>query len=500
MPVSDLKFLLIFALGLLLLIAAAEFFRKKAGIGPEATRKSVHILTGLLVAATPFVLQTLWPMVILGVVFAIVDFFAVRRHLFVGMHNTARETYGTVFYPLSFVLLAFLFWNNNQLIFITAMLIMAISDAVAAMVGAHAAKPIQLHPQLETKSLQGSLAMFLSTLLIVLLSLSWFAELNPFGVLGWGERLWLAGVTAVMATVCEAVSVKGSDNLTVPLGSALVMHYLLTHGPTDQVIFTSGMALAAAIALLSYRARFVDPGGAIGVFVMGTIVFGIGRWAFAAPILVFFVFSSLLSKMGKKRKKRVDGIFEKTGCRDIWQVIANGGLATALLLGWYLLGWNGFYLLFIGSLAAVNADTWATEIGVLSRQTPRSVVTFTPVSVGASGGVTLLGTLGALAGALVLAGTGYLFSPHSSPRILGATEFWLILTAGLLSSFVDSWLGATVQAQYRCAVCSKQTEKMHHCDRTTLFISGRTWINNDVVNGFAALAGILFVLFGIWLL
>ncbi|HNR68780.1 MAG TPA: DUF92 domain-containing protein [bacterium] len=500
MPASDWNYLALFAAGLIALIAAAEWLRKKVGIGPEGTRKAVHILTGVLVAATPFVLHSFWPIVILGSAFAAIDFFAVRHHLLSGLHNTSRLTYGTVFYPISFVVLALLLWNHNQLILITAMLIMAISDAVAAMVGGNAAKPIQLHPHLEKKSLQGSLAMFFTTLAIVLFSVSVFSELNPSGPLTWLSRFGLAVVVAIMATVCEAVSAKGSDNLTVPLGSALVMHYMLSHGAGDQLFFILGMLLAAAMALFSYRVRFVDASGAIGVYVMGTIVFGIGRWAFSIPILTFFILSSVLSKMGRRRKKRLAGTFEKSGVRDVWQVIANGGLAVVLLLAWYFLGWNGFYLLYVASLAAVTADTWATEIGVLSRQAPRSIVTLQPVPVGASGGVTLLGSLSALAGALILAAVGYAFSPHASPRVLGCKEFLLILTAGGLASFVDSLLGALVQAQYRCAICQKQTEKKVHCGHPTQMISGLTWVDNDRVNALSAVAGMIFVLLGLQLI
>ena len=66
-----------------------------------------------------------------------------------------------------------------------------------------------------------------------------------------------------------------------------------------------------------------------------------------------------------------------------------------------------------------------------------------------------------------------------------------VVLAGFIGSFVDSLLGATIQAQYKCNVCSKITEKVFHCGEVTDLIHGKVWINNDFVNFVCTTSGAL---------
>jgi uncharacterized protein (TIGR00297 family) len=490
---SDWIFFWVFLTGLMIIVGLSEWVRKSQKMAPEKSRKMVHVLVGLLVALTPFVFRSMWPMIILGSAFTLLDYLAIKYHLLKGMHHTERHSLGTVFYPISFVLLTILLWQSYKPILVISMLIMAVSDALAAVVGQRSPRPLNLHDHLEKKSLRGSMTMWGVTLVIVISTLSLFTMLQWHIQLSAVYIIWIAMVVAFMATACELVSVKGSDNLTVPLGSALVMHYMLTNPEAEMIGFSVGMGLSLIAAMLSVRLRFLDLSGAIGAFILGVIVFGLGRWAFTIPMLTFFILSSLLSKFGQKNKHVVNLIFAKSGVRDIFQVLANGGLGGVFAIFWYLYPLELFYFLFIASLAAVTADTWATEIGVLSRRSPRSILDFKKVPKGASGGVTLVGTLGAATGAIVLVSSGYIASPHNSPRLIGLNELFLLIFSGFAASLVDSLLGATLQAQYRCLQCQKITEKEHHCnDKETVLIRGYRWLNNDMVNITAAFSGVLF--------
>jgi len=93
-----------------------------------------------------------------------------------------------------------------------------------------------------------------------------------------------------------------------------------------------GSAMALGTALISYRLKFLTAGGAAGAFVLGAIIFGLGGWKWAVPMLVFFISSSLLSKMGRTRKAHYDSIFEKGDTRDIGQTLANGAVAALIIL------------------------------------------------------------------------------------------------------------------------------------------------------------------------
>ncbi|MDZ7724835.1 MAG: DUF92 domain-containing protein [candidate division KSB1 bacterium] len=489
MTFSDWYYLLLFAAGIGVLIFISELLRKTTSWSIEGTRKIVHIAVGLFVASTPFLLNSMYPVLMLGIMFAVLDFIAVRRHWLNGMHSTRRPSYGTVFYPLSIVILTLWLWNSHPLIFINSILIMAVPDALAAMVGEHIARPREYYFGPEKKSVQGSFTMFLSTWVILLIG---FFFLSPLFGQHWSTQqiLWTAIITAFLATAGEMVSVRGSDNLTVPLISAFSLFYLIAEPLDQRIQFSIGMALALILALISFQLKFLTGGGSVSLLILGTLVFGIGGSTFAIPILAFFVLSSILSKTGKKRKDTLINIFEKSGCRDAGQVLANGGLAGLLVLVWYFTGEQDIYILYITSLAAVTADTWATEIGVLSKRLPRSILTFKQVPLGTSGGITFLGSLGALIGSALIGFIGFLVT---SELEFGLSALILVSFAGLIASFVDSLLGITVQSQYQCQVCAKITEKKQHCEVPSVFFKGWHWVNNDTVNLLCAVSGVLLV-------
>lgn len=248
-----------------------------------------------------------------------------------------------------------------------------------------------------------------------------------------------------------------------------------------QVVY--GFLLAILVAYLAYRVHSLNLSGAIAATTVGTIIFGLGGWQWAVLLLTFFITSSGLSRLFRKRKISFDEKFSKGHERDAGQVFGNGGLATffAALHAFYpesTLLWIGF----AASLAAVNADTWATELGVLNPTPPRMITNLTRrVEKGTSGGISLFGTLASLAGAAVIALPTVLFSPVGT---LPSYSFLLITASGLSGSLLDSFLGATVQAMYFCPKDQKETEKhpIHSCGTETVHIRGRQWLDNDWVN------------------
>jgi uncharacterized protein (TIGR00297 family) len=212
---------------------------------------------------------------------------------------------------------------------------------------------------------------------------------------------------------------------------------------------------------------------------MGTIIFGLGGWGWAFLLLAFFITSSALSRAFKNRKQDLNEKFSKGSERDAGQVLGNGGVATAFVLIHALypestIGWVGF----AASLAAVNADTWATELGVLNPTPPRRITDLRKrVEKGTSGGVSLFGTFASLMGSALIAFITALMTEHW-------LLFPLITASGLAGSLLDSLLGATIQAMYFCPTDQKETEKhpLHTCGTETIHIRGWKWLNNDWVN------------------
>ena len=276
-----------------------------------------------------------------------------------------------------------------------------------------------------------------------------------------------------------------------------------------------GLLLTGAVAFIAWRRAALTAGGAAGAVLVGTAIFGFGGLAWGLLLIAFFVLSTLLSHYREAQKERLAAEkFEKGAVRDLGQVLANGGAGALIAAAAYLLYPEPVMLAaFVGAMATVNADTWATEIGVLSRETPRLITSLQPVEPGSSGGVTGLGTLATAAGGLAIGVAALIFLALDAP--LGAVSLnalahpggdalgWLLpiaLVGGLAGSLFDSLLGATVQAIYTCPVCHKETEKrLHTCGTPTERLRGWAWLNNDLVNFSASLVGAL-VSAGMWLL
>ena len=254
-----------------------------------------------------------------------------------------------------------------------------------------------------------------------------------------------------------------------------------------------GFLLAALVSFLAWKAQALSFSGAVAAGVLGTIIFGLGGLAWAILLLTFFISSSLLSKAFPSRKANIAEKFSKGARRDAGQVLANGGVAGVIVLLHAIFpGAYWIWAAFAASLAAVNADTWGTELGVLSPTTPRLITTLKPVVRGTSGGISLVGTIASLGGAMFIAlpaalmwGGEFDISPDTD-RVL---HFGLVALSGFLGSLIDSVLGATVQCIYHCAVCDKETERHpeHICGSRTTRLRGWRWLNNDWVNTFCAL-------------
>jgi uncharacterized protein (TIGR00297 family) len=266
-----------------------------------------------------------------------------------------------------------------------------------------------------------------------------------------------------------------------------------------------GVVLSAGIGALAYRRGSLSRSGVAGAIGIGTCIFGLGGWVWGVLLVAFFVSSSLLGHVGGAAKSAVAAAYAKGGRRDLWQVLANGGLSALLAVAVWLwpvpLLWGGY----VGAIAAVTADTWATELGVLARRPPRLITTWRRAPPGTSGAVSLLGTAAAVSGAIAIgvlalaltaldaALTGAGSASFGRGGVLGVASLPLCAAAGgLAGAAVDSVLGATVQGMYRSARRGRVTERRADPDGTPNEpVSGWRWVTNDVVNLVSSAAGAL---------
>jgi len=173
--------------------------------------------------------------------------------------------------------------------------------------------------------------------------------------------------------------------------------------PVNPLIYVPvGLVLSAAIGLLAYRRGSLSRSGVLGAVLTGTLHFGFGGLTWGLTLIAFFISSTLLGKFRAHEKESIARQYAKGGQRDFGQTLANGGAGAALAVAFALHPTTWLFAAFVGATATVNADTWATELGPLSRCSPRLLTTGRVVPPGTSGGVTMLGTAAALAGAMLI--------------------------------------------------------------------------------------------------
>lgn len=252
----------------------------------------------------------------------------------------------------------------------------------------------------------------------------------------------------------------------------------------------AGFLLSAAIAALAYWRGSLSGSGAIGALIVGTLTFGLGGWQWGVLLALFFVSSTLLSHYKEEEKKTAAEKFSKGHRRDAGQVIANGGLGAGIALVHAFvpgrLAPSAFwFIMFLGVMATVTADTWATELGTLSKKPPRLIISGRVVPVGTSGGISPFGTFVSFLGGLVIG---------LAAGLMYRESFWVLVSAGavggLAGSLIDSLLGATIQRIYYSDTRQKETEKRFEDDGTpNRPIRGWAWMNNDMVNLFSSIIG-----------
>ena len=201
---------------------------------------------------------------------------------------------------------------------------------------------------------------------------------------------------------------------------------------------------------------------------MAIVIIMLGSDIHLISLAIFFVFSSVISKT----IKNTSFYRSKGSKRDIIQVYANGGVALFICIIDFL-NPNPFNIyLFLSSVAAAMSDTWATEFGKMSKYKPISIISFRPMEHGLSGGLTRIGTLGSLLGSCIIGFSAWCLIPIESIIIYG------IIFSGFIAAIVDSLIGAIFQAKYE----TRTGEIIEEHQKGSTLISGKNWINNDIVN------------------
>ncbi|MDX1739907.1 MAG: DUF92 domain-containing protein [Rhodothermales bacterium] len=475
---TDGPLITIAAIGfVVVLIAAAEISVRLKAVEAEASRSFVHIIMGVAAALLPIWFPSPNPFYPVAAVALIVTAVDGSRGMLHSIHGVERKTSGTAAFAASFIVAAALCWSiapERSFIFSSAMLVLALADPLAADVGARNRRSAADG----RKTFRGSIAFLVATTVIVSGVLAVTGE--------WADRslnmIVLAAVCcSLAAAAAEHVVDRGYDNLAIVVAVCTTLHLSLLPSSTALVL-ASALVVAPVFALLAFRARLLDIRGSAVAGMLAATILLLWDWRWIVPGLLFFTTASALSRIGRGRKATYESRLQKGSVRDPAQVIANGGVPWLMLLGVAFLPADLWFWGYAGAFGAATADTWSTEVGMLSPSDPRSIRTGRRVPPGTSGAVTVTGMVAALVGAAVIAVAAAPFAAATGYDVVAAMV--VLSVAGLGGSLVDTFLGASVQALY------VDSEGYHtEVENGNRLVRGWRWLNNDGVNAAAGLAG-----------
>ncbi|MGM0641133.1 MAG: DUF92 domain-containing protein [Thermotogota bacterium] len=259
-----------------------------------------------------------------------------------------------------------------------------------------------------------------------------------------------------------------------------------------------GLILGLMIAFVAYKKNALSKSGTVAATLLGISLYYFGGLYFFLIMISFFISSTLLTKYKKKKKIELEKIHDKTGRRDYTQVLANSLPAIIYALFFYYTRMNVFLLGFATTFSATNSDTWASELGVLSKNDPSCILTGKRVQKGMSGGITKFGTFASFLGALFLSFVfmiGYIIKFQNQIVIKDLIILSILtLIGGFLGSIIDSLLGASIQGIYKHRKTNELTEKRFDEDEENKLIRGFKFIDNNLVNLLSSLTASLLMM------
>lgn len=248
--------------------------------------------------------------------------------------------------------------------------------------------------------------------------------------------------------------------------------------------FILGFFLSFTIAGLAFRKKSLTRSGMIAAILLGTLVYGYGHWVFYLFMMFFFMSSLVIRKvvtiLYPSAHKALTDHKRKHEARSWVQVLANGGILGFISYAYFLV--PSSFLIFVAalSMAASTSDTWASEIGILSQEKPKSLIRRQIMETGLSGGVTSLGLWASLGGSALISLVFGIFLWLSTGFYLNVLLATLLcLLGGFSGSLLDSILGEFFQAKYKTI----KSEIIEVSDSSTdALIHGFRWIDNNFVN------------------
>jgi len=225
-----------------------------------------------------------------------------------------------------------------------------------------------------------------------------------------------------------------------------------------------------AIGWISYRRKKVDLSGYISILVFAAALILSYSYPLLTGISVTFISSAIITTVKKRFAPGRHYDTESNAPRNWKQAVSNMGVPVCLVVTGQLTNQNSLTFVAFAALACATADTWSSEIGVLSRTSPVFIVSRKSAQPGVSGGVSTLGTCCSILGSLLIAFVYYCYYEQIA-------ETTCILILGFTGALIDSLIGELFQAKYLSAT-SDYTDQQS----AGKLVKGFRIVTNNVVN------------------
>lgn len=369
---------------------------------------------------------------------------------------SGQRSWGIVYFTISFFALLVLFGDQPGFVFYP-LLTLAVADGLAAIIGERFGK-LKYISKSDSKTWEGSLTFLISCIICLGVIPAFMAVEAPF------QTLSAVLIASLVLTLGEAVFERGTDNLVIP---AFVVYWM-----TLDVTFVGNIHFLISVGVLglgvlAVKLKSLKPDGAMAAVLMGLILIISPEPIWAAPAIVLFVVGTLLSKMPGNIEK-------ESNARNAIQVLANGGVPTVLLMCFFAADNVGCLIASLAGFAAALSDTASSEIGTRYKQKTYSILSFSKVPVGLSGGVTAFGLFAGLVFSFLMAATALNISHH-----INLFVFAIIGTAGFVGNLVDSIVGDIWQIKY---LENAQANWSDNPNSEVFETRGHPFITNDIVN------------------
>jgi uncharacterized protein (TIGR00297 family) len=466
------------ALAVLALFSSVQVVHRVALVSHEGTRKFAHVAATAVAGSLPLLGVERSVLMGLAVVLGAALWLGAQRGWFPGVVSAERSIGGPLWLLAAYATLAWICPSNRA--FGLGFWVLALADAAASLAGRRWGRQrIAPHSQ---RTWVGSAACFAT------------AACTAFAAcLAFGTPLVVAACVglsvAAVAAGAEASVPSSFDNFVIPVAVAAMFGVQETWSVEQAWWHLGEIVVAFTVVAVGYFGGWLLGDAALASLALGVSIVALAGWRVGLLLLLCLSSVNLLTRLRPGLGAQGDA-----SGRRACQVIAFGVMPALCAFLYARTGESWAIAGIVGAMAAAVADTWATEIGKLSRRAPRLVTTGERVAKGTSGGITALGLLASAAGAIVTAGIAL------GLELVRVGQLGLVLAAGAGASLLDSWIGAVAQAHYQCAQCSARSEGPGDCHgRPRRLVAGFRWLDNEMVNFTISLAATVVVAGWLWL-